>query len=560
MLTIRQLKNKIRKLNKAAKDKLAEIKDDTSADDSRTIEAAHAELIEEIRELEDEIKTRVETDGEGGDEGDEGTGGKKRKAKDDDEDDDDSEDDNDTKGKKGSSKDRSGAGILLRASVVSEMVLIDSQMRELGVDLDLPDCIARGELPDAMRKRGFAELAKKSKEKGPKGSTSPDVQVIRDEAEGRSAAMEIALATRMLASRGRHAIKYEPKDLQERAIYEKHKKQAEQYMGMGIIDMAAACIDYKGRGLITARIADDILTRAFQSTSDFPNIFQNALNKSLLARYELAMPTYRRIAIERNFNDFRPHPQIRAGDFPQLQPVSETGELRYGGSQDNSETASVLPYGVVFTISRIMLVNDDLGAIDQILGSAGQTVLIFENTTFFNMLTSAAGVGPTLVQDTTAVFNYATHNNLAAASNANLIGGPPSITTIGQARQAIRGMRSLGGLYLNAAPKIILGGPAQETVIDQMVTAIAPTLTTSVNPFSGRLEAAADANISDASWYIFSDPAQVPCFIYGFLNGANGPRIRTFEPFGVQGVKVSLEHDFGCGAIDYRGVVRNAGA
>jgi hypothetical protein len=42
-----------------------------------------------------------------------------------------------------------------------------------------------------------------------------------------------------------------------------------------------------------------------------------------------------------------------------------------------------------------------------------------------------------------------------------------------------------------------------------------------------------------------ADPARVPCFVYGFLNGSNGPRTRTFEPFGVQGIKISLEHDFG---------------
>jgi hypothetical protein len=34
----------------------------------------------------------------------------------------------------------------------------------------------------------------------------------------------------------------------------------------------------------------------------------------------------------------------------------------------------------------------------------------------------------------------------------------------------------------------------------------------------------------------------------------------AFEPFGVQGVKINLEHDFGCGAIDYRGAYLNAGS
>jgi hypothetical protein len=36
--------------------------------------------------------------------------------------------------------------------------------------------------------------------------------------------------------------------------------------------------------------------------------------------------------------------------------------------------------------------------------------------------------------------------------------------------------------------------------------------------------------------------------------------MRIDEPFGMQGLKVSLEHDFGCGAVDYRGAWRNSGA
>jgi hypothetical protein len=90
-----------------------------------------------------------------------------------------------------------------------------------------------------------------------------------------------------------------------------------------------------------------------------------------------------------------------------------------------------------------------------------------------------------------------------------------------------------------------------------MITNITPTLTTSVNPFSGRLRSVSDANITDDSWYLFGEPTRLPSFVHGFLRGAGGPRVRTFEPFGVQGIKISLEHDFATGAIDYRSVYRS---
>ena len=153
-----------------------------------------------------------------------------------------------------------------------------------------------------------------------------------------------------------------------------------------------------------------------------------------------------------------------------------------------------------------MLVNDDLGAIDQILGSAGDAVLIFENNTFFVMFNG----NPVLKQDSLAVFTAGAitlppaaavgHNNLFTGGGS---GGAPSISTIGAAREALRQMKSISDNFLNVPPRIIFTGPAQETAADQMVAAITPTLTTSVNPFSGRLRSVSDANITDGSWYHF---------------------------------------------------------
>ncbi|MCS3689078.1 HK97 family phage prohead protease [Bradyrhizobium elkanii] len=372
---------------------------------------------------------------------------------------------------------------------------------------------------------------------------SPRIHVLRDERDGVADAMSLALCESILAGRsGSQAIAYNPVNLQERAWADRNRDRSRQYRGCSIVELAAIACGWRGSRFLGPQVAAQVFERAFNTTSDFPSIFSNALNKALLARYQLHTPTYREVAAERTFVDFRPHPQVRAGDFPMLQPVQQSGELAYGSTTDNNEPISVSPYGVVFTISRTALVNDQLGAIDQILSSAGDMVLVFENVTFYNMLNS----NPVLNQDGTAVFATA-HGNLAAT------GSDPSITSIAAGRQALRQMKTISGNLINVPPSIILTGPAEETAADQMVATISPTLTTSVNPFSGRLRSVSDANITDKSWYLLTDPARVPNFIYGFLAGSGGPRTRTFEPFGVQGIKISLEHDFGVGAIDFRG-------
>ena len=430
----------------------------------------------------------------------------------------------------------------------AELVRIGEQARSHKIELDVASAIERNLKPAALRKIMFDKLAARSAETAIKGAGEVTIKVTRDERQGRAGAMELALVRQLLSSRGSDGIDYAPKSRADKKFVETHDARAETYMGMGFVEIAAECLGHRGN-IRTPVQALGIVERAFQSTSDFPAIFQNVLNKSLLARYELAVPTYQSIAVERPFNDFRPHPMVRAGDFPSLQPVTQAGELKSGNSLDSGETVSVLPYGVIFPISRQMIVNDQLGAIDQILGSAGDTVRVFENTTFFAMFNS----NPKLLQDGKPVFDP-THSNLAP--QGNMINVP----SVGAGRASMRAMRSLSKLLLNVPPRIILTGPSMETMADQIVASITPQLNTSVNPFSGKLQSVSDANITDTSWYLMADPARVPNYVYGFLNGSTGPRVRTFEPFGVQGVQVSLEHDFGCGAIDFRGAYRNPGS
>src|SRR5690606_3022292 len=105
-------------------------------------------------------------------------------------------------------------------------------------------------------------------------------------------------------------------------------------------------------------------------------------------------------------------------------------------------------------------------------------------------------------------------------------------------------------------------GPDKETQADALVTTIIANDSAKVNPFSGRLRVVTSAQISGNTWYLFVDPNRAggACFVHGFLDGASAPRVRMDEPFGQQGVAMTVEHDFGVGAIDYRGAYKNPGA
>lgn len=318
--------------------------------------------------------------------------------------------------------------------------------------------------------------------------------------------------------------------------------------------MAAAYMGHRGP-LDTFSARQDVLMSAFHTTSDFPELLENVLNKSLVARYREAQPTYRRIARQMSFADFRPHPMVKMGDFPEMEEVAENGEIKFGTFGDTKETVAVKSYGVGAKLSRQLLVNDTLNGIQQVLADRGRAVARFEDKTFYTMLLSGSNSdGPTLTETSRQVFN--TTDRTKASANAAI-----TVSSVALGRAAMRKQTSVGGsALLDVSAAILLVGPDKELEAQQLVAPIQAQQAGNVNPFSGSLEVVTTARITGNTWYLFADPSDVPCFIYGFLDGSEAPRVRIEEPFGMQGAALTIEHDFGVGAIDFRGGYKNVGA
>jgi len=325
------------------------------------------------------------------------------------------------------------------------------------------------------------------------------------------------------------------------------------YHGMSVIELAAERLGER-RVPMAMGHREDMLRRAFHTTSDFPLLFENALNRALAARYALQAPTYRMIARQRTYADFRDHASVRVGDFPTLQPVGqEAGEIKAGTFSESRERTRVTPYGVRVNLSRQMLVNDTIGGLQQILNDRGAAVARFEDATFYAMMLSASGAGPTLVETGRAVFN---------TTDATLAGTAAAITiaSVTLGRAALRKRKSLDGADLELPAAVLLCGPDKETEAQQLLAPIQAQQAGNINPFSGTMQLAVTAKITGNAWYMFASPDVAPCFEWGLLDGYTAPRFRIEEIFGTQGTSMTLEHDFGCGAIDYRGGYRNAGA
>lgn len=322
---------------------------------------------------------------------------------------------------------------------------------------------------------------------------------------------------------------------------------ARQYMGQGLVDIAADCVNFHGRRMLNARDIDNIFSRAAHSTSDFPAIFEGAVNRTLEQRYALAQPTFKRFARKKNFRDFRPDTIVKTGDFPMLEKILENGKIKFGSFGEGKEAVQAFSYAIALNISRQMLINDDLGAIAELLTSYGASVALFEEVTFYG------GAYNGKLADGKTVF-HAEHKNLAAAGSAI------TVDSVGEGRKSMGRQTSLDGKPLLANPaRIMLVGPNQLTDAEKLLASITPATVSTVNIFSGKFELVETSQIADNSWDLFADPSTGSNYRWGYLEGYEAPRVRMDEPFGSQGFSMSVEHDFGCGATDFRFGYHNPG-
>lgn len=341
--------------------------------------------------------------------------------------------------------------------------------------------------------------------------------------------------------------------LNARARRKSPAMQGNRYHSTTIVEMAFEQLERHRMhlGLDPRHNAGRIIELALHTTSDFPSLLGNALNKGLLPEYQGAQQTYRALSVERPFRDFRPHPFNRAGDFPVPLEKNEHGEIKYGTMGESAESITAISYARTLGMSREALINDDLGAFADLPMKAARRVADFENATWFAInLLANSGMGATMA-DGDPVFD---------ASHSNVGSGAIDVANVGAGWAVMQKQTSIDGIKINPVPQYLLTSPDKATVARQMVTEIAPATVATANPFVRDLTVVSDANLTSADpWYLIAAPGQMLGFVHGTIGGV-GPRVDTRAGWEIEGVEVRVAIDFATGPVDWRGVFRSTGS
>ncbi|MCL2120280.1 MAG: Mu-like prophage major head subunit gpT family protein, partial [Planctomycetaceae bacterium] len=305
------------------------------------------------------------------------------------------------------------------------------------------------------------------------------------------------------------------------------------------------------------------LQAAFSTTS-LPGILTNLANKMLLEGYNYIDDSWRRICKTASVNNFQQHTRYRMiGSFT-FEQVGEGGELKHGKLSEQKFTQQAKTYGIMFGLSREMIVNDDLSALTDVprnvgLG-AGEAIT---DKVWQLLLSNPPG-------DNGVAFFHESHKNYQEGAGTAL-----NVDGLTLAEIAFMEQTKPNGRPLGLPASILLVPTALKVVAEMLMKAVTLNETTPENkpkpvnnPHTGKYEVVSTPYLSSAgfknssakAWYLFADPNRVPALEVAFLGGQDRPTVeRADADFNTLGFQFRGYLDFGVKEQDYRGALKMKG-
>ncbi len=298
------------------------------------------------------------------------------------------------------------------------------------------------------------------------------------------------------------------------------------------------------------------------STVNLSGILSNVANKELLQGYMEEDNAWREIAAVKSVSDFKQVTSYRMLDSMEYEELGAGGKIKHGTIGEESYTRQAKTYAKMFAITRTDIINDDMGAFDDLRNRVGRGSAKRLNKVFW-----------TKFINNTSFFTSARTNYIEGATT-NL--GADGVG-MGLGVKAFRNMKSPsadGEKAVGAGggrPEILLVPPSLESVAEQLYQArnLTGVKTSDTNIYAGKyrpviawqLEDSDYTGYSATAWYLLTSPSYLPTMVVSFLNGQETPTVESADAdFDTLGIQFRGYHDFGCDQAEYLGGIKSKGA
>ena len=348
--------------------------------------------------------------------------------------------------------------------------------------------------------------------------------------------------------------------MQEKDFTTEQVSTAREFRGMSLADVARDCLvrsNIVKPGEAMRMSATELYKRSISitsSSSDFPVILEGTARRVLLAAYKSIPDTWRMWCAIGSVPDFRKSSRIRLGAMTRLDAVTENGEIKTKPLNDGTaETVQAKTYANIVSLSRVMMVNDDLDAFTRIPHDLGRAAARGIEVDAYALLAANP-----VMADGFALFS-AQHGNLATP-------GAITVATLEAMRVLMAKQKDPNGQdFLDLRASILLtdiGIGADAKIINSSTyDPDTPNKLQRPNSAKGLFKTIIDSpRIATGDYYAFVDPSDEAVIEVSFLNGVQTPYLEQEESFDQLGYRWRIYHDYGVGAVGYRGAVWNAGS
>ncbi len=295
------------------------------------------------------------------------------------------------------------------------------------------------------------------------------------------------------------------------------------------------------------------ITEADTTTASFSYLLGTSMNKRLLQDYAAWPAEWMHFASIVPIKDFKQQSRVRLGAFGSLPVVAE--DTAYSAITLTDTAATYVPQkrGNLVTVSREVIVNDDLQAIKQIPTKLAVAAAYTLAEFVYGFLSSNPNI-----YDGSALFTSGVpHNNLGASALST--GAMQSGVT------AMREQTNFAGKRIGLRPRFLVVPPELEwsAMVMTKSAGVPGTNNNDINPMMGYVTPIVSPQLSNTTqWFLIADPLMVDTVEIGFVGGQVNPAlfIQDQPLFGLNFtqdvISYKIRHEYGGAVVDYRGFYR----
>jgi hypothetical protein len=330
--------------------------------------------------------------------------------------------------------------------------------------------------------------------------------------------------------------------------------------------MAASQNGYSGRHRINTDNIREVLQYALPSTPihasastvSLSGILSNIANKMLLAGFMEEDQTWREFADVKPVSDFKTHTSYRMLDDMEYEQLGANGEIRHGKVGDETFERSADTFAKMFALTRKMIINDDLGAFDDLRTRLGRGASRKFRKLFWS----------TFINN--SAFFTAARTNYITGATSNLaidgVGLQLAITNYRKMKSTDKKQVGSGSTSLGS-PKKLLVPPELEFVAQKLYVGGNLSTVQDDNIHRNKYVPYVVNELSDSDytgytatgWYLFGE--MLKPMVVSFLNGQENPTVESADAdFSTLGVQFRGYHDFGVDFAEWMSGTKSKGA